>query len=176
MINLKPTFSQLAGPVRHGRRYQAPWRDAWSFVEWLSKDGAAGYRREETFTLLTPKIILNQWVDAMSEGSTSDCMLLIEECVQGSLVAGFPAKVFYLGLSSVVVRHPVGVDSASFATVACHRSRNWNRSLRSGSSALGSRGTNGAEGKLRRMASGRQQVADAEWLIAKPTDPPKLGR
>jgi hypothetical protein len=107
MINLKPTFSQLGptygtsrGPGRHGH--------AWSFVEWLSKDGpqhagqswAAGYRREVTFTLLTPKIILNQWVDAMSEGS-SDCMLLIEECVQASLV-GFPAKFFYLGRSSVV--------------------------------------------------------------------------
>ena len=100
MINLKPAFSQLAGPVRHGH--------AWSFVEWFSKDGAAGYRREETFTLLTPKIILNQWVGAMSEGSTSDCMLLIEECVQGSLAwTGPAAKVFYLGRSSVVVRYPV---------------------------------------------------------------------
>ena len=129
MINLKPTFSQLAGPVRHGH--------AWSFVEWLSKDGAAGYRREETFTLLTPKIILNQWVDAMSEGSTSDCMLLIEECVQGSLVAGFPAKVFYLGRSSVVVRHPVGV------------------------------------GQTVRRANYVEWIhhTDAEWLIAKPTDP-----
>jgi len=110
MINLKPAFSQLAGPVRHGH--------AWSFVEWFSKDGAAGYRREETFTLLTPKIILNQWVGAMSEGSTSDCMLLIEECVQGSLAwTGPAAKVFYLGRSSVVVRYPVGVTLLGGSTL-----------------------------------------------------------
>ena len=104
----------------------------WSFVEWLSrhrlKDGAAVVRREETITLLTPKIILDQWVDAMSgpqtkipaEGSTSDCMRLIEEfieeCVQGSLhVAGSGWVVqdphgFYLGRSHRVVRHPRWVE------------------------------------------------------------------
>lgn len=83
MTSLKPTFSQLSG-----RRYEP----SVSLVEWFSKDGAAEYRREEVITLLAPKIVLDQWVEAMdSEGATSDCMRLIEECVQGSLLRSLRA-------------------------------------------------------------------------------------